>query len=117
MSFARAQAKCRKVNYWEKCGHRGLSAGSDAQSSHICSHASKLCKYFGNLIKKPRDYQPILQGRVMNASQDGQYNEQLRFLLAFVEGRIVSFANKAQPYCEWKISSVDLFGSSCKMLQ
>lgn len=67
MFFAEHNLKCRKVHYWEKCGHRRLSAGRDAQSSHICSHASKLCKYFGNLIKKPRDYRPILQGRVTKA--------------------------------------------------
>lgn len=44
----------------------------------------------------------------MKAVQDSQYNEQLHFLLAFIEGRIVSFANKSQPYRECKISCIHL---------
>lgn len=50
----------------------------------------------------------------MKAMEDSQYNEQLHFLLAFAEERILSSANKAQPYRECKIPSFHLFGRSCK---
>lgn len=43
-----------------------------------------------------------------------QYNEQLHFLLAFTERRIISSANKAQPYHDREMPSFHLFGRSCK---
>lgn len=50
----------------------------------------------------------------MKAMEDSQYSEQLHFLLAFTEGRIISSANKARPYRECKIPSIHLFDRSCK---